>query len=70
MTNQNYQKLKIRINNGDTISPKELAELKKNADFGIQKIDQLTISGKIAEAIHLRPLVLEYKELIANAIVK
>ena len=41
-------------------------ELKKDADFGTREINRLTISGKIAEAINLRPLVLEYKDLIAK----
>lgn len=70
MTNQNYQNLKTRINNGETISPEELAELKKDANFGTKEVNRLTISGKIAEAINLQPLVLEYKDLIAKAITK
>ena len=70
MTNQNYKNIKTRIINGETISSNELDELKKDADFGTREINRLTISGKIAEAINLRPLVLEYKDLIAKAIVK
>lgn len=70
MTNQNYQNIKTRTINGETISSNELDELKKDADFGTREINRLTISGKIAEAINLRPLVLEYKDLIAKAIVK